>query len=346
MFDDIRTYFYENVWTSYKNFAQKRKIHKAGMSDDMRIALIAASALFHLREHLPVKKSQSYASLVHRCPDYELLGDIVNASKHGQLTRGTGKSLINGAEDLSEFIVSTRYKDGQGEYSHIEKEIFVKLKDGTVRSLFEIVTNVMNMWLVLLYDFGIIDYKEPIKLINDKIPARTKKSGKMDFKQMKGVRWRFPFILRRYNYETGQIEPLPFDEIRIKIYEPVTYIVSMAITDKDTGKSKEHEISVTEKQKEHLEQLITDKERLDFFMKIAIKQNLAIHLMNLHGENNETGEIINFEIYLTEKQKKHFEKLTTDEGRFKYINKIAVEQGISFVVVLQIRYSDRPEKIV
>ena len=61
----------------------------AGMNTDLRLAINAAGALYHFREHLPAGQRPTRSALVAVCPDYALAGDIITAAKHDKLTKGT-----------------------------------------------------------------------------------------------------------------------------------------------------------------------------------------------------------------------------------------------------------------
>lgn len=274
MFDDFEAYFHENVWDGYRNYSKVKKSLKAGKSNDLNTALIAASAIFHLREHLPREKSQSYASIVQRCPDYELLGNVVNASKHHILTQRKN-ALINGAKDLSEAFISTTYKDELGEYQHVEKSVFIKLKDGTERDLFEVITNVMNMWLSFLHGLGLIKFIKQIDIHDQELPRRTKHSGKLNLTVIQGLRMKHEFRLQRYNYETCKIEPVDLTNSKpvFTIYEH-TYSVALIIENKQTEQEQKVEIQVDEKQKKKLLSL-PDKEKLEYFLRLAIEQGVV-----------------------------------------------------------------------
>src|SRR5262245_11609619 len=89
MFDDLATYFFENVVRSFEEYLDIKNSGRVGRSRDIRAAVNAAAPLYHLREHLPPSLALSHASVSNHCPDYSLLGDIVNASKHFLLTRGS-----------------------------------------------------------------------------------------------------------------------------------------------------------------------------------------------------------------------------------------------------------------
>lgn len=274
MFDNFEAYFFENVWDTYKKLEKSRKTIKVGISSDLRISLTSASALFHLREHLPVTKSQSYASIVHRCSDYELLGDVVNASKHNTITQKKNP-LINGASDISEVLFYTKYQDDKGEYRHLEKAVIIKLKDGTERDLFEVMTNVLNMWLQLLYNLGLIRYVKPKDIRRKGLPKRTKNTGKLNFEILPGLRWGFKMRWQQYNYESGQIEPedLSGRTYALNIYEP-TYTVTLTHKDEKTGCECSYSIKINEKEKKQLENFKTDQQRFEFIIKKGIEQGM------------------------------------------------------------------------
>jgi len=73
MFDDLNAYFYENVVASFEEYISTKKSNKSGRSRDLRIAVNAASALFHLREHLPDSNQLSEKEIELLCPDYKII---------------------------------------------------------------------------------------------------------------------------------------------------------------------------------------------------------------------------------------------------------------------------------
>ncbi|GAF98811.1 unnamed protein product, partial [marine sediment metagenome] len=144
MFDDLVAYFYENVVASYNAFSGALKNNVSGMSKDLRAAINSATALYHFREHIPRIHQKTRKELAKKCPDYDLLGDIVNAAKHRALTRGNPQ--VSSANDIFEQVVFTKYRDEEGEYFSSEKTVLVKLKDNSDRNMQEILTNVLTMW--------------------------------------------------------------------------------------------------------------------------------------------------------------------------------------------------------
>lgn len=70
MFDNITSYYQENVVSSFVEYRTIAENGLIGSSKDLRSALTAGAALFHLREHLPAKISRSEIEklcLITRC---------------------------------------------------------------------------------------------------------------------------------------------------------------------------------------------------------------------------------------------------------------------------------------
>src|SRR5881394_643438 len=120
MFDDIAALFHENVIAAYERYLETKESNVAGRSRDLVDALSAATALYHFREHLPAVLAKTRHQIANHCPDYDLLGDVVNAGKHRELTRGT--PALTSADQIQEQLISTEYEDEQGVYRHLEKD--------------------------------------------------------------------------------------------------------------------------------------------------------------------------------------------------------------------------------
>ena len=115
MFDDLHAYFHENVLDTYANYLKTRKSGKSGKSHDLKSAINIATILYHLREQIPEKQRINYDELALHCPDYKLLGNIVNATKHKKINKHNPQ--ISSAENIYEQIVRTEYEDKKGKFS-------------------------------------------------------------------------------------------------------------------------------------------------------------------------------------------------------------------------------------
>jgi hypothetical protein len=212
MFDDVSAYFHENVVQAYDDYLATRASGVAGRSVDVRDAVIAAGALFHFREFLPSPLKPTRADVEKACPDYALLGDIANASKHHALTSGTphGAPLITTAGQVSEQVVVTQYEDAEGQYQCAEKIVRVALNDGSVRDVLGVLSNVMNYWNGFLRANNIAASSRSFS-----VPALTEPRTReectrsaIDLDIVPGLRFRQSFLWQRYDRATQSVVPV------------------------------------------------------------------------------------------------------------------------------------------
>ena len=268
MFDDLTAYYHENVVASYAAYRDLNKDGVAGRSRDLREALTAANALFHFREHLP-NVAPTRKQIEQLCPDYALLGDVVNASKHKSLTGNTphGVPLVNNAENLGERILLIEYEDEEGVYRYSAKTVVVNLIDGTERNILEILTNVINFWEQHLTSLGTIS---EARVFNFEPPfrARTRaecEGNRLDFELVQGHRFRQSMQMLRFNNTTGQAEPMDLtgSEVNFRIYKP-KFDVDVSLTHDATGKEFKKTITLSEFDSQELSKLTSDSEKQEF----------------------------------------------------------------------------------
>ena len=267
MFDDVAGLFHENVMVACQDYISACTSRVAGRSKDLRLALTAAAALFHFREHLPKKVRRSRAELEKACGDYGLLGDIVNASKHGELTRGSPR--IRNATDVQEMVVLTEYTDEQGTYCDSEKIISVKLTDGSVRELGEIITNVLNFWLNELHAMKVMSKPRAFVLPTKSKPVSRDQNVSPDLEMIQGVRFKQHWQLTRYNYETGAVEPIDLTgyQLKFRIYKPAE--VNLVLTHNETGKSITRTVLLNPDELDRFRQLRNDDERQNYLASLG-----------------------------------------------------------------------------
>ena len=269
MFDDLAAYFYENVVTAFEEYLSVRATQSAGRSKDVRSGVSAASALYHLREHLPSTYPKTRTDVVNSCPDYALLGDVVNASKHRTLTKGTPQ--LTNADSIEELVIITEYEDEQGSYKNVEKEIAIKLSNGTVRILAEVMTNVMNFWKDELYANGIISENKHYSLVNRTQPlARAAcNNDKLDLEIKKGLRFKQNCSFRKFNYSTNQIEPIDLTgaNVRMRIYQP-KYDVDISLKNGATGEELSRTVSLTSEESERVTAIENEEERQEYLISL------------------------------------------------------------------------------
>lgn len=286
MFDDLTAYYHENVVSSFIEYRDICNDGVAGRSRDLRAALNAASALFHLREHLPTG-SLSRADVERLCPDYALLGDVVNASKHKALNGKTphGAPLVTDAENLGEQLVLIEYEDDAGAYRYVQKTVVVKITDGSERNLLEIITNVINFWEGHMLTLDVLS-KARAFTHDAGIRYRTRtecEANRLNFELVQGQRFHQTMRLLRFDKTTGKAKPIDLSgsEVKLRIYKP-KYDIELSLTHDASGKTFKTEITLTEEEILILSHMSSDAERQAYVNELpaaqAALQQLAVEV--------------------------------------------------------------------
>lgn len=270
MFDDFAAYFYENIVASYVAYRDVRENETHGRSQDTRAALVAATALYHLREHIPTTKQKTRKEIASECPDYDVLGDVVNAAKHRELDRGAPK--LRSAEDIYELTVITQYEDSEGTYSDAQKVVMVKLLDGTEKDILECLTNVMNYWGNEFVRLGFSESYKPFDIPpgpGEVYVSRDAARG-LGTEIIRGVRFKQTIKLQKFNSATGKLGPFDLTGYRprYRIYKP-SYVVDIYLSHPTTGKKYLFELKLDEDQSLEWHSLKTDGAREEFAARLA-----------------------------------------------------------------------------
>jgi hypothetical protein len=276
MFDDFEAYFYHNVLSAYKQYLNAKKDSSTGIGKDIFSALTAASALYHVREHLPVNKG--WNEIVRKCPDYALLGDITNVSKHRVLEekrhrRSTRCPLIKAAQQIYEVVLVTEFQDDDDPYYSREKVVYVKLNDNSERDLHEVLTNVINFWLEELAVLGLI--KElptyPYKS-SDRLKTRQEcQDDQLDLEMTQGLRFELEMRLRKYNYQNHRVESVDLTgcEAAFRIYQPAQQELILHLTHNETGEMKSYKVQLTDSEQIKLQKCTSEEEKENFLREFA-----------------------------------------------------------------------------
>jgi hypothetical protein len=270
VFDDLEALFFENVLPAYREFLRSIRTGAAGHSNDLRLAVNAAAALYHFREHVPSSLRKTRQALAAACPEYDLVGDIANAAKHKHVSRGSPQ--ISSAEDIYELVVVTEYRDEHGPYRHAEKNVMVRLVNGSVRDVEGVLTAAYNMWIRELRAFGLLNGLQQAAPDVRPIPTREASSGaaRLDLGIQRGVRFRAQFAFRRYNYGTGIAEPVDLSGYtgEFGVYS-LAYTLDVVMRHDETGREIRLSIDLSSEQSLQYAALRTDDERQQFLSRIA-----------------------------------------------------------------------------
>ncbi len=156
-----RRFFEEMVQPSYRDWceeplAEHRAKGTVGFLNDM------AERMFH---HLGLDKTygprgtRKYRdSLTESCPDFGLLRDVADGTKHFRLARPNRRVSTAEQTGRGAFVWETwgdRWEDAAYKWEETGDLLIVELDDGVQRSLISIVNNVISMWERLLHENGI-----------------------------------------------------------------------------------------------------------------------------------------------------------------------------------------------
>ena len=259
MFDDLHAYFYENVRVAYRELKERLAEPRSGRSIDLRLAVGACEALFHLREHLPDIHSLSRAEAEARCPDLALVGDIANVSKHRTVTRPTphGTPLVTSATQLKELVSITQYEDAAGEYRCVSKQVVAELADGTLKDVMRALTNVLNYWESYLAEIGVLN-AATAHAYDDGLGLRPRppNAAGPTLEILQGVRFRQKFRLMKFNPDTGRAEPMALPEgaqVRMQIRERQRYEFGITLRHDQSGREFTRTVILTEDETEALD---------------------------------------------------------------------------------------------
>lgn len=281
MFDDPEALFHDNVLASYQAFVESLESDPYGQHHDTRLAISAATALYHFREHVPTTIRKSRGALAQVCPDYDLLGDIVNATKHGTLTKGSPQ--VASADAIFEVIALTEYRDADGPYWHATKAVKASLESGIGCDLRDVLTNVLNMWITELQNVGLLDGVSLIPPLSNAIPPRASASGAsiMHKRARVGGPATFQFQIQKYNYSTGTIEAVDISgqsfEWTLSKLAPAFELEAIA-RNEVSGQEVRRTLHLSPEEAAESEQLTTDDERQQFGNRLLQKHGLVERL--------------------------------------------------------------------
>ena len=279
MFETPRKFFIQDVLSSYEEYCKHRKSNDWGQNQLLRKGINTAIALYHFREHLPSNIRPQMSALETRCPDYDLVRDITNVSKHKRITDYTPR--ISDATQIFEVITSTFFSDNKGEYVAPQLEVYLKLDDGTKRKLTDVLYNVMLMWRDILSQLGIIDMKAP-KPINDKPLTRKEAARRQaNLRIRRGEDFKANLRILRYNYAKGVAEPVDLtgSTVQSKIYKLPQYgEIHVSLVPPVSSKQKielDFKVPLTKKQAIQYMRFKSDSEK-GTFLKSIINSNQSI----------------------------------------------------------------------
>ena len=270
MHDDPKALFLEGALPAFDAYVASVQGTIAGRNKDLRLAKDAALALFHLREHLPWTRGKPWPVELEACADYALLEDIVNVFKHGGPRR---EGAVAVATDVYELTLVTEYQDALGPYRDTSRIVEVKLKDGSVRNLEDVLRTVLNMWIASFQTQGLLSEMSARSPRVHQVPSRRNALGsaRLDYELTQGVGSTMSIRRQRYNHATGQVEGVDMTDhgYVLNIGKPVE--ATIRLTHNATGERIEQAVQLSIDEQVMYEALKTTDKRDEYLRSLAPK---------------------------------------------------------------------------
>lgn len=116
----------------------------------LRRGRLAAIVLFHMADYWALEKGiklwAAHKTLIEECPDFAILRDVANASKHDVLIKGdASERIVTSSRQVQGTPGIFGAPFGQGMFSEAAS-ILITLNDGTQRPLIGVVRASLEMW--------------------------------------------------------------------------------------------------------------------------------------------------------------------------------------------------------
>jgi hypothetical protein len=280
MFDDTASLFYQGAVAAYDRYVAVRDKPRAGCSLLLSAAIDVCSALYHYREHLPPHLARSRSHVVRECSEYRLIADVTNAVKHKVLTRSTseGAPLVTSAEDVTELLIITQFRDDRGEYSDAQLRVVAQCSDGSTKELDGAIIKVLNYWGELLDSAGIVGYycRCPAELPGSRFIPRVGVRS-VDHEAVQGLRFALRVQLQAFDAELGRSIPIDLTgaDIRFEIYKPA-YTFELTAKCPTTGKVLTCTLQLSDEESWIFHRIRDDAEREAFLSKVSKERRTEI----------------------------------------------------------------------
>lgn len=295
MFGDLDLFFYNGVVEAYDAYATSRDSDTSGRNRHSRLAVEAATALFHFREHFPPEHIKTRSRVVSECPEYRLIADVVNAAKHRLLTKSTseGPPLVASAEDIQEVTIVTRYEDEAGEYPDARTVIMIECSDGVSRSLDNALTVVLNYWGDELKRLGLADYRP--RAVPEMPGSRfvpREDARPLNLEMVQGLGWKQTFRLLKFNAEAGFAEPIDLtgSEVSFSIYNKAAMTLNVTLTSPDGSTKVAIPVELSEEESAEFNSLKAKTEQDTFVRSMLIKRQEDVRRAISEATTARTGE--------------------------------------------------------
>jgi len=283
MFQNLAVYFYQNVVASYEAYVREREAETSGRFRHLRTAVQCASVLFHFREHLTAPNKMTWREVYAACPDYRLIANIANTTKHHALTSDDpiGTPLVSRVEDLQEVSVVVLYEDDQGRYPDARTVVLATCSDGVERDVDIALTNVLNFWGGQLQAWGVTNYQaRPVPYRPGSALISRERAKSPGLEALKGIDFTQRMRLKEWDARTETANPVDLTgkELQFRVYKP-SYKLGLGFTHPNYPDEEpvEIEFDLTDEESARVHAAQNDAERNAVYTALADARREEIH---------------------------------------------------------------------
>lgn len=255
MFPDFKTYFLEMILVEYQNYERSLRESSFGRHITLKHSIQFSTNLFHLRENLPREIALSRTEAESVCPNYKVLADFVNVTKHGKIDRNS--PLILDSSQISEVVINTMFNDEQGEYSVYRKDLELSLNDGRVQMLSEVLRDCYTFLSSYLVEKNAISDYIPFFPLPGRELLGREKSRELTLEIVSGYPFGMKMQLLRFDLDAGREVPIDLtgSQIEGRIYVPKPIEYEIALKKDSTGEEEKKVVTLSQQEAERYRQL-------------------------------------------------------------------------------------------
>jgi hypothetical protein len=121
--------------------------------EDIRLGFLATIVLYHMFDYwYRDNAAETLNDMISKCPDFAVIRDVADASKHSLLTKPSRKirRQLSSSEQIARPPGLFEAPFGIGRFDEATHVIEVTLDDGTIRLLSDVIRSVFSMWKAIL----------------------------------------------------------------------------------------------------------------------------------------------------------------------------------------------------
>lgn len=207
------------------------------------------------------------------CPEFALIANVTNASKHHTLHRG--KPKFRDVSAIDEIVMATEYVGDGAPYTDCFTRVLVELADGSKADLDVAITEVLNYWSNLLSVAGYFKYSArtlPPSITRKRV--RRQEARQINFELVRSIDFEAKMVFTRYDLEKDAYVgcDLTDAEMSMEIRKPQIYVLDVIIN--HPAQEICISLEMTEQESLNFRQAQTEEARREFLAAFQLSRGM------------------------------------------------------------------------